>query len=268
MPTTPWRNGAVHYELDRTEGNGSGQQTPLVLVHGTGGDAEAVFGHVVGPLVEHRDVIRPNLSGSGRTGDTGGELTVDTFAEQVAAATRAASPNQPADLLGFSLGAVAAAATAATNPELVRRLILVAGWAHTTDPRDRLYFETWERLFETDRDLFKRFTALTGYSAAAVDGFGHDGISQYLGNEWPPPSMGRQITAGLRVDIRALLPQIQAPTLVIGLGADAMVPVEGSRQLHAGIPDSRLVEINGEGHMDWFIQPDRLLTQVQAFLDT
>lgn len=259
MPFTPVNDAHVHYE---TDGHGPG----LVLVHGTGGDAEKVFGNVVHDFTDTRTVVRPNFSGSGLTTDDGAELTLDLITDQITAATRAAV-NGPVDLLGFSLGAVAAAAVAATHPDLVRRLILVAGWTDSTSPRDRFYFETWRKLLDTDRELFKRFSTLTGFGAAALDRFGHDGLAHSLADAWPPPGIGRQIDLGRRVDIRRLLPTISAPTLVIGFADDNMIPIEGSRQLHAAIPGSRLVEVAREGHMDWFADPSGLVKLVHEFID-
>jgi pimeloyl-ACP methyl ester carboxylesterase len=258
MPITYVRDSAVHYHVD---GHGPG----LVLVHGMGGDGEKVFGNVVDHFTDSHTVVRPNFSGSGETRDGGGDLDVDLIADQVAAATLDAVAG-PVDMLGFSLGAVAAAAVAATRPDLVRRLVLVGGWAHSTGPRDRFYFETCRALLDADRALFKRFSTLTGFSAAAVDRFGHDGLAQSLADEWPPPGIGRQIDLGLRVDIRDLLPAITVPTLVIGFAEDAMIPVDGSRQLHAGISGSRLVEVPGEGHMDWFADPTGLVELTREFL--
>ncbi|MEU7897509.1 alpha/beta hydrolase [Nonomuraea sp. NPDC049152] len=259
MPFTSVRDTRVHYEVD---GHGPG----LVLVHGTGGDAEKVFGNVVDHFTQTRTVVRPNFSGSGQTTDDGAQLSVDLIAAQVSAATRAAVDG-PVDLLGFSLGAVAAAAVAATQPDLVRSLILVGGWAHSTGPRDRYYFQTWRKLLETDRELFKRFSALTGFSAAALDRFGHDGLAHSLADAWPPPGIDRQIDLGLRVDIRQLLPKITAPTLVIGFADDNMIPIEGSRQLSAAIPGSRLVEAEDQGHMDWFADPSGLVKLTREFID-
>ncbi|MEV0505508.1 alpha/beta hydrolase [Streptomyces spectabilis] len=259
MPYTSVHGTRVQYEVD---GEGPG----LVLVHGTGGDAEKVFGNVVGRFSGDRTVVRPNFSGSGETVDDGSELTVELISDQVAAATREAVQG-PVDLLGFSLGAVAAAAVAATAPGLVRRLVLVGGWAHSGGPRDGFYFETWRRLLDTDRELFKRFSTLTGFSPAALDRFGHEGLAHSLADAWPPPGISRQIDLGARVDIRGLLPRITAPTLVVGLGGDAMIPMEGSRQLAAAIPGARLVELDGEGHMDWFADPTGLVELTRDFLD-
>ncbi|MFM9368653.1 alpha/beta fold hydrolase [Streptomyces sp. Da 82-17] len=258
MPFTPVRGTRVHYDID---GRGPG----LALVHGAGGDSEKVFGNVVRHFTDTHTVIRPEFSGSGLTEDDGRALTVGLVAEQIAAAIRDATDG-PVDLLGFSLGAVGAATVAAAHPELVRRLILVGGWTHSTGPRDRFYFDTWRQLLSADRELFKRFATLTGFGAAALDRFGHAGLEQSLADAWPPAGIGRQIELCGNVDIRAVLPAITAPTLVIGFGDDAMIPVEGSRALHAAIPGSRLVEIPGQGHMDWFADPSRLVELTREFI--
>lgn len=258
MPYVTTSDTHVHYEVD-------GQGPGLVLVHGTGGDATKVFGHIVDRLAERYTVIRPNLSGSGDTTDDGRELTTELIADQVVAATRDAVDG-PVDMLGFSLGAVAVAAAAADHPELVRRIVLAGGWAHSTGARDNLYFDTWRRLLNADRDLFKRFSTLTGFGAAAVDGFGRAGIAASLADEWPPPGIGRQIDLCGRVDLRPSLGRVRAETLVVGFTNDNMVPLEGSRQLHAGIPGSRLVAIDGQGHMDWFADPKEFLEPVTSFL--
>jgi pimeloyl-ACP methyl ester carboxylesterase len=260
MPFISTQDAQVHYEID-------GQGPGLVLVHGMGGDAEKVFGNVVGHFTDTRTVVRPNFSGSGQTTDDGRELTVDGVAEQVTAATRAAVDG-PVDLLGFSLGAVAAAAVAARHPELIRSLVLVAGWTDSTGPRDRFYFETARKLLATDRELFKRFSNLTGFGTATVDSFGHEGLAHSLADAWPPAGIARQVDLGLAVDIRPLLPAITAPTLVIGFADDAMIPVDGSRRLHAAIPDSRLIEVQGQGHMDWFADPVELVELTRDFIET
>lgn len=251
--------GTVSYERD---GDGPG----LALVHGVGGDARRVFDGVVDHFATRHQVLRPNLSGSGATVDDGRPLAVDSIADQVAAVITETGDG-PVDLLGFSLGAVAAAALAAERPALVRRLVLVGGWATSSGPRDTLYLQTWSRLLETDRDLFRRFAALTGYSPTGLDAFTHEGIAGYLADDdWPPEGIVRQMDLAARVEIQDRLAAIAAPTLVVGLGRDAMIPVEGSRMLHAGIRDSRLVELPEAGHMDWFSAPGDLLRAVDDFL--
>ncbi|MGH8877880.1 MAG: alpha/beta fold hydrolase [Stackebrandtia sp.] len=259
MPFVSTTSAKVHYEID-------GTGPALAMVHGVGGDAEKVFGPIVDSFAEHHTVIRPNLSGSGDTTDDGRQLTVEDLAEQVAAAIIDADAG-PADLVGFSLGAVVAAAVAAEHPRLVRRLVLIGGWAHTTGPRDKFYFETWQRMLDADREVFKRFATLTGFSPAALDRFGHEGLAASLADAWPPEGIARQIDVAGRVDIRPLLPGITAETLVIALGLDHMVPPQGSRQLHEAIAESRLVELPHDGHMDWFAGPERIVHHISSFID-
>ncbi|MGI5286041.1 alpha/beta fold hydrolase [Nonomuraea polychroma] len=70
--------GPVHYGR---AGSGPG----LVLVHGTGGDAQTNWAHLVPGFTDIRTVITPDYAGSGQTADPGGELTLDLLAGQVAA---------------------------------------------------------------------------------------------------------------------------------------------------------------------------------------
>ncbi|WP_214417340.1 alpha/beta fold hydrolase, partial [Sphaerisporangium fuscum] len=76
----------------------------------------------------------------------------------------------------------------------------------------------------------------------------------------------KQIEVCLQMDLRDQLHRITAPTLVVGFTADEMVPIDGSRQLHAGIKDSHLVEIPDEGHMDWFVDPSQIIRLTTDFI--
>ena len=73
MVTVKVEKSVMEYLVD---GTGPG----LVLVHGTGGSAEANWGHLVGRFSKHWTVIRPNYSGSGNTTDAGGSLSVEQLA--------------------------------------------------------------------------------------------------------------------------------------------------------------------------------------------
>ncbi|MFC6880956.1 MULTISPECIES: alpha/beta fold hydrolase [Actinomadura] len=257
MPSIAAGDATVHYEAD---GSGTG----LVLVHGTQGSGATNWGHLVERFAGDRTVIRPDYSGSGRTADPGGPLTVETLAGQVAAAARDAVEG-PVDVVGFSLGAVVAAAAAALHPGLVRRLVLVAGWPHTGDARQRLMFELWSDLARADFGLFNRMAMLTGFSPGFLEALGGRAIDAALAVSAPEPGMDRQIDLDLRVDIRGLLPAITAPTLVVGLAQDQIVPPSGPVALHEGIAGSRYVEIDS-GHLVLHERPDELVETVRAFV--
>ena len=50
-------------------------------------------------------------------------------------------------------------------------------------------------------------------------------------------------------DVRALLPQISAPTLVLHVRDDIMVPIEYGREIAAGIRGARFVALPGKNHL-------------------
>ncbi|GAG48847.1 unnamed protein product, partial [marine sediment metagenome] len=56
------------------------------------------------------------------------------------------------------------------------------------------------------------------------------------------------ISALRDIDVRQLLPQVRAPTLVIHRRGDTMVPFELGRELAAGIPGARFLPLEGRNH--------------------
>ena len=119
-----------------------GDGAPLFLIHGTGADGDLNFGHLL-PSLSGQRLIRPNLPGTGEDPDLDG-VDLDVIVDRIAA-LHDRTHEGPVDLLGFSLGAVLAAAYAGRYPERVRRLVLLAGWAGP-DPRHELFMRLWRRL--------------------------------------------------------------------------------------------------------------------------
>lgn len=252
MPVIDHDSGAVHY---RQEGEGPG----LVLVHGTAGDAVTNWAHLVPAFTDARTVVTPDYAGSGETADPGGDLTLDLLAGQVAATFPG-----PSDLVGFSLGAAVAATIAATRPELVRRLVLIAGWMHGDDPRLRLGLETWLGLARRDPEGFAAYGPLMAFSPAFTSGLGEAGLKA-LTSGAPTSGVIRQIELDLRLDLRPLLPRITAPTLVIGNTRDYLVPVEHARALHAAVPGSEYAELDA-GHVVLHERPAEITDLIRTFI--
>lgn len=258
MPTVSAGNARVHYLVD---GSGPG----LVLVHGTAFGAEGTWGHLVEAFADRHTVIRPDFAGSDETVDDGGDLRIEDLAAQVAAAADEAADGQ-VDLVGFSLGALVAATVAALRPELVRRLVLVAGWTNPGDVYLHNLMTVWRRTGE-DPEAFGRFGTLTGFSRTFLNAIGAAEVDTIARGSVPTPGALRQIELNQRVDIRPLLPKITAPTLVVGCTLDATVPVDNARELHAGIPGSTYAEIES-GHVVLFEQPAAFVELVQDFIQS
>jgi pimeloyl-ACP methyl ester carboxylesterase len=242
-----------------TVGDGPG----LVLVHGTSIDARANFGHVVERFSDRWQVISPDYAGCGDSTLPDGDFELGVLVEQITAAIRHAG-NGPVDLVGDSLGAVVAAATAASHPELVRKLVLVAGWADSSDPRHQLVFGTWARLTSLDPELANRYVMSLAVDPRFLTSLGHETIAAFL-KQPAPPHTRRRIELGRRIDIRQMAREIMAPTLVVRGSHDYLIPGYQTLALHEAIRNSRCMEIDS-GHAAFLEKADVLVPLIRTFL--
>jgi class 3 adenylate cyclase len=69
------------------------------------------------------------------------------------------------------------------------------------------------------------------------------------------------------IDISGILHSIRVPTLIFHRTEDVWVSVEGGRELAAGIPGARLVEIAGTDHLGFLDDAgDRMIAETEEFL--
>jgi pimeloyl-ACP methyl ester carboxylesterase len=143
-----------------------------------------------------------------------------------------------AHVLGISLGGRIAMALALAEPARVNRLVLVATSPRAAGARWRL------RAGMMVADL----PVLRG---------------RYRQPRW---AMKAQFDATTRFDATIRLSQITTPVLIVHGTSDHVTPVAVARQMHALIPGSRLVLIDG-GHLAPLLtQHERLVAEVSAFL--
>jgi hypothetical protein len=70
----------------------------------------------------------------------------------------------------------------------------------------------------------------------------------------------------VEVDIRAILPTIRVPTLILQRSGDRLVPCQGARYMAEQIPAAKFVELPGDDHIPWIGNADPLLAEIQEFL--
>jgi pimeloyl-ACP methyl ester carboxylesterase len=70
------------------------------------------------------------------------------------------------------------------------------------------------------------------------------------------------------LDVRELLPQVEAPTLVMHVRDDLMAPIEAGRQMAAGIPGARFIALPGRNHLFLKHEPAaaRFFEEINLFL--
>ena len=109
-----------------------GSGDPLVLLHpgGAGVDARAL-GANLGPLATHFRVYTPERRAHGRTPDVPGPITYEAMAQDTIAFLETVVGGH-AHLVGYSDGAIVALYVALRRPDLLDRLVVVAGVFHFT----------------------------------------------------------------------------------------------------------------------------------------
>jgi len=257
MPVVTVDSARIPYQQ---RGSGPG----LLLVHGTGPGAAITWSDLAARFEGERTVVMPDLSGSLPAEDDGGQITLDQLSGQLAAVAADAGGG-PFDVVGFSLGAPTAAAFAVDHPELVRRLVLIAGWIHPEDEQLRNFLTLWQRI-AGDAEAFGRFATLTGFSREFLNTLGREQVEGLVGNMQPTEPLLRQVDLLTRVDLRDRLPRLRADTLAIGCSADQTIPAARVRELHEAIPGSRYEEIDA-GHVVLFEQPEAVEQTLRTFLD-
>jgi 3-oxoadipate enol-lactonase len=237
-----------------------GRGPALVLVNGTSA-LDVHWGPVIAEFSKYRTVISLDYSGSGDTTDDGSALSLQKLARQVSEVARAAGVDR-FDLVGYSLGA----AIAASSTDLVRSLIVVAGFSRGAEPRLKLQFELWLDLLRTNRDAFLRLLLLSGLTPAFVSKVGASTIEDMINGYMPLANwegIKRQVELDLAVDVSEAASSVTSPTLVINCAHDQIVTQ--TPELAASIPGATCRHISA-GHLAYFEGADEFLSLATAFL--
>ncbi len=109
----------------------AGDGEPLLMLHpgGVGVDSRA-FGGNLPAFQAHFKVFLPERRGHGRTPDIGDDYTYELMADDTIAFIEQVIGKAPIKVLGMSDGSVVALMVAKKRPDLVERLVCVAGVFH------------------------------------------------------------------------------------------------------------------------------------------
>jgi pimeloyl-ACP methyl ester carboxylesterase len=175
-----------------------------------------------------------------------------------------------AAFLGVSEGGGLAVLFAATYPQRTNALVLFGAfakriwsadypWAPTPEQREREY-EIIAREWGGAMDL-----ARLAPTMAQDDAFNRR-LTTYLRRAASPGAAVSLLRMNTRLDIRAVLPAIRVPTLVLHRAKDLDASIEEGRFIAGHIPGAHLVELPGEDHLPWVGDQDRVLDETQEFL--
>jgi pimeloyl-ACP methyl ester carboxylesterase len=265
MPTTPVHGADLYYE----DTGGPGE--PVLFLHGFLFDGRQYEAQVAALRDRYR-CVTVDFRGQGRSSTPRRGYQIEQQVADVLAVIRRLDL-APVHLVGLSMGGFVALRIAARQPELPRSLTLLntsaAGHARAKFPKQLLLAgvgrtagldlspvragiedELYGPAFRTDpsraaeREVWRERRARADRAAL----------------------VRTLLCFMIRPDVRDELGDISVPTLIIAGGADVSLPPSLSRDLHARIAGSRLVELPGVGHSSPVEDPAAVTGALERFL--
>lgn len=235
----------------------------LVLVHGTGGSTASHFGFLFPVLAAKQRVVSIDWSAPHIENR---DLELDDLVSQVIGVIEAVLPARRVVLLGYSLGAVVTTVVAARRPDIVERLIVVAGWLHT-DTQQLLRNDVWQALrSRLDDTALREYTMYCAFGGPFLATKTRDDLRSGLAEMTFSEFGDQQMALNRQIDIAVEAENVSAPTLVVSCTEDQMVPTRHQLALFGAIENSRYVEIP-TGHAVVTERPAELSHHIQRFMD-
>ena len=192
--------------------------------------------------------------GTGLSDRSLGTGSVEDRMDDVRAVMDAAGVERAA-LFAVSEGGPLAMTFAATYPERVASLALYGTYARCTPDTDYPVGTPWEiverfpaaleRYWGTGRAL--RFVLQHAPETPETDAF----LARFERNSCTPPAVAEIMRNNITIDVRAVLPLISCPTLVMHTTDDPLIPVTAGRWLGGAIEGARFAEFPGDFHVSW-----------------
>jgi len=225
-------------------------------------------------LASFSRLIRFDPSGVGLSDPLvgGSRPTIECWMQDAVAVLDAVGSSRAA-LFGVGVGGLVALLLSATYPERISAQVLMHCWARLA--RDSDY--PWG----VPQELIDRFVdAVTdpGYRGDAVDDVAMSAPSlatdvefrswwKRAGERSASPAIARAMDVlAMGADIRAVLPLINTPTLVLHRVDNAFVRIGHGRYLAENIAGATLVELPGRDHLPYVGDTDALLGEIEEFL--
>ena len=261
-----------------TVGNGP----PLVLLHGW-----AMHSGVWGDLPErlgHRFRVHSvDLPGHGFS-DPLQPLTLDSMVE--ALSSRFAGAKEPLTVAGWSLGGMVALRWARRSPAAISRLVLVAttpafvareDWPHAMSAARLDQFG--DELRVSYRLTLQRFLSLqlagNKQGRATLGSGSGDGRAMlatlrrdlFARGEPAPEALVDALRILGDTDLRAEVPTISTPAVVVSGECDSLTPAAAGAWLADALPHGRFALIEGAGHLPFLSHPDAFVKAFDTVAD-
>jgi class 3 adenylate cyclase len=221
------------------------------------------FAHALERLGSFARVVMLDKRGSGLSDRVSGTPSAEERMDDIRAVMEAVGSRRAA-LLGASEGGTLSALFAATYPERVEALVIYGSSARWADTLSGSALELINEYFESGWGSGD-FAAVIAPTLSEDQDF-HRWFAR-LERLTATPGVAKQLTSWTAaIDVRAALPAITAPTLVLHRTDDMAAPIEGGRYLAEHIHGARFVELAGDEHYPFVGDVDLVVDEIEEFL--
>jgi pimeloyl-ACP methyl ester carboxylesterase/DNA-binding CsgD family transcriptional regulator len=264
------RSGDVHIAY-QVVGNGS---IDLVFVMGWVSSidwywAEPRVARFLRRLASFSRLILFDKRGTGLSDRVAELPTIEQRMDDVRAVMDAVGSERAA-LFGISEGAAMGAVFAATYPERTAALVIYGGYAKRRWDPDYPWAPTAEERQQFFDAIEQGWGGVVDLDTLAPSAVGDEPFRQwwaaYLRRSASPGAALALAQMNTEIDIRAILPAIRVPTLILHRTGDLDIAVGGARYLAEHIPGARYVELPGDDHLVFVGDQEAILREVEVFL--
>lgn len=214
----------------------------FLLVHGIGVGCR-YFARLIPLLEERGTVVTVELPGFDHAPKSRDVLTVEDHADLLAELLREQGDRVVA--VGHSMGAQIVADLAARHADVVAAVALLGP---VTDPRERT---AWQQGLRLAQDTLME---PPGANRVVFTDYARTGPARYF----------RTLPSMLHYDLEAVLPRIAIPSLVLRGSRDPICRHDFAARLAALLPAGRLVEVPGAPHVEMWLRPGLVATELDA----
>lgn len=242
----------LHYQEE-----GAGE--PLIIMHGWGCNTQTVASITAVAAMSHH-VFSVDLPGFGQTPEPPQVWGVEDYTRFIEEFIRTLGIEKPS-LLGHSFGGRIGILYSSRNA--VDKLILVD--AAGVKPKRPLKYYLRVYSFKTAKWLVNTFMPRQKAQAYIDKMRNRRGSADYNNAS---PTMKAILSKCVNEDLKHVMPEIKAPTLLIWGENDTATPLRDAKIMENLIPDAGLVSFPGCGHYSFLDNPGQFAAVLKSFLNS
>lgn len=234
-----------------------GEGDPIILMHGWGCN-NTTLASIAAVASESMKVYNVDFPGFGETPEPDTVWGVEEYTRLIEGMVKKLGIENPV-LLGHSFGGRVGILYSSRNP--VKKLILVD--AAGVKPRRSLkyYFKVYS--FKLSKRIANLIYGKEKAQKMIEERRRKSASADYL---QASPKMRAILSKVVNEDLRHVMPQIKAPTLLIWGENDTATPMRDARIMEKLIPDAGLVSFPGCGHYSFLDNPVQFAAVLRSFL--